>query len=375
MKILIIPDSFKDSISSTEIITIFSKEFKSLDNEIEIFGCVASDGGEGFLDAVANSVDISEITINTVDPLNRQIKSKYLFQNDSKTAYVELAQASGLELLKIEERNPKLTSTKGTGIIIEDAIRRGAETVFIGLGGSATTDAGLGIVDQLGLQFFDIKGELLEPNGENLIKVQFIKGNYLFPNVKFVVVNDVNNPLFGPNGAAFIYAKQKGANEEDIIELDSGLRHISEIAKENGFKDSAEVAGAGAAGGAAFGLMTFCNAEFISGIEFIFKLSRVEDILKINKVDFIITGEGSLDSQSLQGKLISGVSGLGKRFKVPVIAICGRLALSQNEYKQHGIFYATTIADASVSKHESIKNAEKYLRTIPRKLLPIMKDY
>lgn len=374
MKILLIPDSFKDSISSKDIIFNLKTAFNQMNPAIKIFECVASDGGEGFLDAVSSNLSAKYIGGHTLDPLQRPIYANYLLDEKSNSAYIELAQASGLELLKPNERNPLHTTTVGTGIQIMQAISQGANKIYVGVGGSATNDGGIGILSELGYTFKDEKGKELKPIGANLEKIHSIETPDDFSNIDFTVVTDVNNPLFGPTGAAFVYGKQKGANPSEIQQLDRGLQNLSKNALKHKSLDLSFYPGAGAAGGVAFGLMSFLNAKCTSGIDFLFEITNIEGLLNDEKIDFIITGEGSLDNQSINGKLISGISKLGKKHNIPVIAICGKLGLSEEQLETSGIYAVIAIAPAGTPIEESIRNAEKYIRELPKRLLPLMKN-
>lgn len=372
MHILLIPDSFKDSISATDIVDQLALGFSEIDPTITTQRCIASDGGEGFLSFVQNYVTTTMISMTSVDPLGRSVITEYAFAKASKTAYIELAKTSGLELLTTEERNPLNTSTYGTGLQIKDAIERGAKDIFIGLGGSATNDGGTGIAQALGYQFFDKENNIIIPKGSNLEAIAHIIKPDSKDLPKIYAVNDVDNTLIGPSGASHIYGKQKGASPEEITQLDNGLKSLSEVVL-NALKIN-EVAtpGSGAAGGSAYGLKTFLNATFIPGVTFLTKLSGVEEGLKKGHIDLIITGEGSIDHQTLRGKLIKGVATLGKKYDVPVIAICGVNQLEEDTNTIHlGLKKIYAIADLASSKEDSIQNASKYIK----RLSPSIYDY
>ena len=327
VKILLLPDKFKGSLTAKEVIRGITGGILKVFPQAQITHAIVSDGGDGFLDAIENNIPVQSIDVATVDPLGRPITASFLFSELTKTAYVELAKASGLVLLSENERNPMQTSTYGTGLQMKAAIAMGAKKIYVGLGGSATNDAATGMAKALGYSFHDAGGGELEPNGKNLIAIESIAGKPDLSGVQCYAVNDVNNPLYGSDGAAYVYGAQKGATETQIEELDEGLRYLDSIVQEALKMNNADIPGAGAAGGAAYGLKSFCKAEFINGVEFILHLSGIDSILKKERFDMIITGEGKIDSQTFQGKLISGVLALGRKFDIPVLAVCGQADL------------------------------------------------
>ncbi len=362
MNFLVVPDKFKDSLTAKEVIAAISKGILGVDKTAKIKSVIASDGGDGFLDAISNNIAVEEIIMPTVDPLGKPIKASYLFNKETKAAYIELAKASGLELLQEKDRSAIHTSTYGTGIQIKDAILKGATSIYIGLGGSATNDAGIGIANALGYNFLDVDGRVLLPIGENLSKISKIENKGLFKNteqVSFFAVNDVNNPLFGTNGAAHVYAKQKGATKEEINTLDKGLIYINKLVREQLDKNNAFVSGAGAAGGAAYGLKTFFNAEYLKGINFLLDLAQVSTLLEQQNIDYIITGEGKIDNQTKNGKLVKGVLQIGEKYNVPVITICGKLEIDKEQQQELGLKNVLETFEPSKGIEYSIKNASK----------------
>ena len=277
-------------------------------------------------------------------------------------AYIEMAQASGLVLLEEQERSAVKTSSRGTGIQIREALKLGLTKIYIGLGGSATNDGGTGMADALGIEFQDASGKRLYPSGENLQHVHSIATGRKIPEIneaQFFAVNDVNNPLFGLNGAAHIYAAQKGATQEDIELLDRSLRQLDQLVQRQLGKSHANEAGSGAAGGAAFGLKSFLNAKFISGTRFILELAEVPDLLKKEKIDYILTGEGKIDAQTLSGKWINGIAELGNLQGIPVIAVCGISEVSAEETKEFGLRHLIEVRDKSRSLAYNMENASE----------------
>ena len=364
MRVLLVPDKFKGSLSAKGVIRALGNGLKKAHSQVEIHSILASDGGDGFLDAVANYVTTEKIVVDTVDPLERPLKATYLINRNTQEAYVELAAASGLVLLENTEKDPMNTSTFGTGIQIRHAIKEGAKTIYVGLGGSATNDGGIGIAYALGYTFLDVSGKVLKPIGSNLSKIDSIespKATEVLKNIVIYAVNDVNNPLFGENGAAHIYAKQKGAGVKEIAMLDDGLRQLDKtVQKQMGIK-YADIPGAGAAGGTAYGLKTFANAQFISGIDFILQLAEIHELLKRQPIDYIITGEGKIDSQTLNGKLINGVLNLGRQHNIPVVAVCGSLDVIEESLKEEGLHEVLEISDRSKPLAYNMRNASELI--------------
>ena len=322
----------------------------------------ASDGGEGFLNAIANYREVERIETSTAGPLGRPVHTYYLWQGKDKTAYVEMAMASGLELLEETERNPLHTTTWGTGIQIKDAIDKGARTIYLGIGGSATNDGGIGVAAALGYHFLDATGAEIQHTGSGLGQIDRIAMPQAhYEKIRFIAVNDVNNPLFGEHGAAYVYARQKGADTEMVKALDDGLRHLDRVVQRDLGKEKAELAGAGAAGGLAYGLSVFFDAEYISGTDFILGLAELKQRLQHSPPDMIITGEGRIDSQSLSGKLIQGVLSQANAFEIPVLAVCGLLDMDKTELLAEGFSDAIEIRDPRQTLSYNMAHAAEHL--------------
>ena len=370
MKILLIPDSFKGSASSKEVIDALIKGFEKLNENVSLYSIAASDGGEGFLEAIENQLSIETIWHDSLDPIGRPIETYYLFDRENRIAFIELANTSGLGLLTKLEQNPMNTTTVGTGMQIYHAVNEGAIKIYVGLGGSATNDGGIGLASVLGYKLLDEAGSPVLPIGANLKRIHDIQGSFSFDHIQIIGVNDVANPLYGENGAAYTYAEQKGASLEEIRLLDQGLRSLASVVEQQSDLIHMDFKGAGAAGGTGYGLKVFCNADFISGTDFLFELTSLESLIRNEGIDVIITGEGRIDNQTMQGKLIQGILDIAKSSSTKVVAICGQLNLSEAEYKKFGFDYATTISDAGTPVKESIENASFYLEQIPAKIYP-----
>jgi glycerate kinase len=373
MKILLIPDKFKGSLTAQEVIEAMSEGVRHVDPAADITSVTASDGGDGFLDSIRGSTrDLELIECSTTDPLGRPITAAYLHDANNNAAYIEMAKASGMELLKADERNPCNTSTVGTGKLIAEAVRRGAKTIYVGLGGSATNDAATGIAAALGFRFLDSSGKSVEPSGGHLGQIEHIDASGKtaeLQSVQIFAINDVQNPLLGPQGASKVYARQKGADDRMVAELESGMQHLASVVQRELGIDAADVRGAGAAGGAGYGLKVFLDAEFLSGIEFILRLAGVESQLTDGSIDTIITGEGRIDDQTAYGKLVRGVAKIGADHEIPVDAICGQLNLVERTIKDIGLRRAMEIHNPARPLEDTIANAKTLVAQATEELI------
>ncbi len=371
MNILVVPDKFKDSLSAKDAINAITKGIQKHNIDHNIFSILASDGGDGFLDAILQVYpNMQTIKTKTVDALGEPIISNYLFDQQNKVAYIELAQSSGLALLAIDKRDCNITSSFGTGLHIKHAIDKGAKEIFIGIGGSATNDGGAGIAHALGIQFLNSDQKEIVPQGDSLIDIHKI----IIPqnNINFYAINDVTNKLLGNNGATYTYAKQKGASNADLPKLELGMKNLFDKTK-NVLPDLEDLPGFGAAGGTGFGLANFLNAKIIPGIEFIFDMNNIDKILVINHIDLIITGEGKIDDQTINGKFIVGVKNKAKRHNIPVVAICGVAELKKYSIIDLGLHGIYPIKTKNISLEESIKNAAKLIEDKVYEILKIEK--
>ncbi len=358
MKFVIAPDKYKGSLTAFEFCNAVEEGINLALEKAEIVKMPLADGGDGTIDVVKHYLkgDIVKVKVN--DPLFRTIEAQYLFSKETRISYIEMAEASGLKLLKEGEKNCMLTTTLGTGELIADALQKGAKEIILGIGGSATNDAGIGMASALGFRFLDENNAVLEPKGENLIHIKTIDSSGVNPLLKNVVVKvacDVTNPLYGKNGAAYIYASQKGASNEDIEALDNGLRNYSKIIQRHFGIDLQQIEGAGAAGGMGAGSMVFLNAQLTSGIDLIKELADFDTNIK--GADWVITGEGKLDDQTLSGKTISGVIKSAKAQNVPVAALCGSVNISVNAQKELGLNYAVSIVKGISDLEEAIASS------------------
>ena len=324
MNILICPDKFKDSLTAQQVCEALEIGIKKRRPKSVIQLMPLADGGEGTLEVIKTIHGGEWIQKKVNDPLFRPIEANYLWLADQKIAYIEMSRASGIELLKIKERNPYLTSTFGTGELILDAIEKGASEIILTIGGSATNDAGIGMAAALGFKFLNKEKEELKAIGESLALIHSIVPTPLIhkiQGVKFKVITDVQNPLAGKEGAAYVFAKQKGANAEMIKYLDKGLINMQKLIGQTEKGVIGEMKGAGAAGGLGAGAIYFLQAEIAMGAEWL--LTKIHFDRAVKKADYVITGEGKIDGQTWGGKLISQViARCDKQFKQAIL-VCG----------------------------------------------------
>ncbi len=359
MKIIIASDSFKDSLTSLKV-GEYLKKGLSIFDDIKVDVIPISDGGEGSIESIISYLKGEKIETFAHDPLMRRIKTHYAVVNDK--VLIEMAKISGLQLLKPNERNPMNTSTFGMGELIKDALDKGFRKFLITIGGSATCDGGIGMATALGYKFFDSNGAELTPVGKYLSKISKIDISEVDKRIFksfFTVACDVDNPLFGPNGASYVYSKQKGANDHEIEYLDNGLKNLSILFEKFLNKNVANVKGSGAAGGIGGGMVAFLNAELVSGIETILRLVDFEN--RIKDCDIIITGEGKVDLQTLNGKVVSGVLKKAKKYNKKIIVISGYVDESSSKFYDHGVDLIMGLQDKPMSLQESIKNSKNLL--------------
>lgn len=351
-KIILALDSFKGSLTSLQAADACEQGIRKVFPACEIIKLPIADGGEGTLDTLVSATGGRYNTCRVHDPLMRPILAKYGISGDGKTAFVELAQASGLTLLLPNERNPMKTTTYGTGELIREAIVQGHRNFLVGIGGSATNDAGTGLLQALGFRFLDADGNMLHGCGENLHKIAKIDTQTVMTELqecRFRIACDVTNPFAGSMGAAFVYAPQKGATPDMVCQLDQGLDHFASLVKQTCKFDLTAMQGAGAAGGVGGTMVAFLHADLESGIRLLADILHIAGHAK--NADLIITGEGKIDRQSFMGKTLQGITEIGRTANVPVIAIAGQTNCPDEPHR-HGIagIYATTPPDMPVGQ-------------------------
>lgn len=323
MKVLIAPDSFKESLEALDVCHAIQSGFSQVFPNADYTLLPMADGGEGTSAVLSYVLGGRWKEVRVHDPLMRQITAKYLLLPDA-TAVIEIAQACGLHLLTVAERNPVIASSYGVGELIADALSEGAKRIIIGLGGSATNDAGLGMLTALGMKFHDTDDNILGHGGGQLASLHRLDNTSFHASVldtAFEVACDVTNPLCGQLGASAIFGPQKGACPQQVTDLDKALSHFATVCDEHGYEKCREVAGAGAAGGLGYALMSFCRAQLKSGFDTVAEVANLSQ--HIADADIVITGEGKLDTQTAMGKVAGGISQLAKATHTPVIAICG----------------------------------------------------
>ena len=325
-QITIAVDSFKGSLSSYDVACAAEQGILSVVPHCKVKKISIADGGEGTAQALISTLQGEWREVRVHDPLMRPIMARYGVVDEGRTAIIEMASASGLTLLSNEERNPLLTTTYGTGEMIADAVRRGARHLLIGIGGSATNDAGMGMLEALGYRFYDCKGHLVAGCGARLERVATVDASGAMPELKeclLEVACDVKNPLYGPQGAAHIYAPQKGASPQVVERLDEGLKNFASVVNPT----AAHTEGAGAAGGLGYALQAVLGARLRAGIEMVLDAIHFDQI--ISGSDLVITGEGRIDYQTVMGKAPSGVLQRAKAQGIPVVAIGGSVEESE----------------------------------------------
>ncbi len=374
MKIVIAPDSFKGSLSALEVGKAIQSGIIKVDNRITTVLVPMADGGEGTVQSLIDASGGKIIQTTAHDPLFRKIKSFYGIMGDGKTAVIEMAAASGLPLLKTEERNPLKTTSFGTGELIKDAMSKGCKKVILGLGGSATNDGGTGMAQALGVRFLDEKRNKIGMGmgGGELLKIHSvdISGiDHRIKNVEFIAACDVENPLCGENGASNVYGRQKGASDADVKILDLGLTHFVQIMKSNYGFDFKDFPGAGAAGGLGYGVLCFLKAKLERGIDIITKVTSLAE--KMEGADLVITGEGKIDFQTAFGKTPFGVAQIAKEKNIPVIAIAGSLGEGYKTLFEKGFDEIYSIMDDSMSLNYAIENAAELLENAAENVVRI----
>ena len=361
MKIIIAPDSFKGSLSSIEVSKCIEKGFKKVYSDAEVEIIPMADGGEGTVEAIVEATKGKYINVLVLNPLGRIIESKYGVIND-EIAIIEMAAASGLTLIREEELNPLITTTYGTGQLIKDALERGYKKIYVGLGGSATNDGGVGMAQALGISFRKEDGSEIEHGGGSLDKIVEIdcsNRNPLLDTANVIAISDVKNVLCGPTGASYVYGPQKGANEEVVKILDSKLEHFAKLINKTGEKEISEIPGSGAAGGLGAGLIAFCSAKIESGVEVVLDILDFNN--KVKEVDLVITGEGRIDGQSKYGKVPVGVATRSKIFGKTVIAVVGSKGDGISDIYDYGLDLIIDIISKPMTLNEAIQNARGLL--------------
>ena len=362
-KCVIANESFKGTLSSKQIADLFEIEFKKTYPNAELKKIILADGGENTLEVFSSNFPHGMYHhIQVTGPNFQTINAKYYTYDD--VAVIELAESSGLSLAI--EKNPLKTTTFGVGELIKDAYLNGYRKFYVALGGSSTNDGGCGLLSALGIRFLDSKNKEFIPTGGTISNIKDIDcSSFIAKDASFTILSDVTNCMFGPNGASHVFAKQKGATKEDVDVLDKNLQYLNALYFKKTGKDVSNISGAGAAGAASSGMLAFLNARIVSGIDTILDLVEFDEVIK--KSDYVFTGEGKLDCQSFDGKLISGVLKRTKKQNIKTICVCGR-----NDLKDipNGSFYKVFETSDPQLEFNTIKeNASKYYSMAIRKIL------
>lgn len=362
MKIVIAPDSFKDSLSAQSVAQAIAAGLIDVWPDAQLVECPMADGGEGTIEAVLAACDGEWMSNQVSGPLAQPVQAQWGWLAETRTAIIEMAMASGLQLLSLDQRDATITSTFGTGELIKAALDAGAERVILAIGGSATNDAGTGMLSALGARFLDDDDRALDPGGLALTQLGRIDLTGLDPrlnSVQFEVAADVNNPLCGLQGASHIFGPQKGASPEQVLALDAALGHFAEHSAQALGRDDSEYPGSGAAGGMGFAAKAYLNASFRPGVEVVADLTGLGDALE--GADLVITGEGRFDAQTLRGKTPFGVARMAQRNNVPVIVLAGTLGEGYADLYAHGISAAFAVTSGPMTLEFACANAATLL--------------
>ena len=366
MKIVVALDKFKGSLTAAEACASVRDALLAAHPGAQLILKPMADGGDGTAAALQAALGGEWVATEVTGPLpEMRVTANYLWLAHERRAFIEMAQASGLVLLAPEQRNPLLTSTRGTGELLADALRRGAQHIWLTVGGSATVDGGIGAAAALGWRFLDKSGGELAPCGAALARLAtLVAPRCDWPGVE--VLCDVDNPLCGAHGAAHVFGPQKGATPAMVAQLDAGLRNLAAVVRAQLGKDFLEIPGAGAAGGLAAGAIAFLNARLVPGITTVMNACKLEDDLA--GADWVITGEGAFDAQSLRGKVVAGVAARARRHGVKIAVLAGRVQLTETQWRGAGVDLARAIAPPAMSTADAMHQAAALLHTTARQL-------
>ncbi len=372
MKIVLAPDSFKGSLTAAEVCEAIAAGIRKVIPEAQLAFCPMADGGEGTVQSLVDATHGRIVRQAVTGPLGHPVEAFFGILGDGKTGVIEMAAASGLPLVPDGQKNPLLTTTYGTGELIRAALDLGCTRLVIGIGGSATNDGGAGMATALGYRFLDAAGEELPQGGghlQNLARIDAFQRDARLATSEITVACDVTNPLVGPNGASAVYGPQKGANLEMVAALDNALNNFAAVVKRDLGIAVAELPGAGAAGGLGAGLVAFGNARLQRGVELVIETVGLK--AQLQTADLVITGEGAIDGQTIQGKTPIGVAKAAKEFGKPVLAIAGGLGHGWEQVLEHGIDGMVPIVDRPMLLADAIKNAQSLVAGAVERMLRI----
>jgi glycerate kinase len=372
-KFLLIPDSFKGTMSSEEICSIMEKAIRMNSPEAEIISIPVADGGEGSVDAFLRAMGGEKVTVMVKGPYFEDMEAFYGIVQDGEIAVIEMSACAGLPLVE-GRSDPRKTTTYGVGQLMEHAIRHGCRKLILGLGGSCTNDAGTGAAAALGVIFTDRDGQPFVPTGCTLTEITQIDTSKLLPELKeieLVAMCDIDNPLHGEKGAAYVFGPQKGAAPDIVQELDMGLRHLDQVLQKDLGLSLAEAKGAGAAGGMGYGMLAFFGATLQMGIDTVLDTVKFDELL--TDADYVISGEGKIDTQSIRGKVVIGIAKRTKKAGVPLIAIVGDIGDDIEEAYEKGVSGIFSINRVAVEYKDAKKRAKEDLYLTVDNLMRYMK--
>lgn len=374
MKIVIAPDSYKESLSALDVATAIERGFKEIFPDAEYVKLPVADGGEGTVEAMVAATHGRKVQVKVTGPLGEPVAGFYGLSGDEQSAFIEMAAASGLELVPAAKRDPLITTSWGTGELIRHALDAGVKHIIIGLGGSATNDGGAGMVQALGAKLLNAQGKALGQGGgelETLARIDVSELDARLKTCRIEVACDVTNPLTGDQGASAVFGPQKGATGETVARLDHALHHYAKIIQRDLDVDVLTLAGGGAAGGMGAGLYAFCGAELRRGIEIVTDALHLAE--HVAGADLVITGEGRIDSQTVHGKVPVGVAKVAKRYNKPVIGIAGSLTADVGIVHEHGLDAVFSVIYTICSLDDALKNAGENVRMTARNVAAVLK--
>ncbi len=372
MKIVLAPDSFKESLSALQVAESIERGFKQVLPNAEYVKVPMADGGEGTVQSLVDATGGRIIKKTVTGPLGEAAEAFFGILGNEKTAVIEMAAASGLHLVPATKRNPLLTTTRGTGELIAAALDYNVNHIIIGIGGSATNDGGAGMARALGARFLNSDGQEIAEGGgalSDLAAIDLSRLDSRLADVKIEVACDVDNPLIGPKGASAIYGPQKGATPVIVNQLDENLAHYAAIIEKDLGVKIADVPGSGAAGGLGGGLLAFMQAELSRGVDIVMEAAKLSDI--IAGADLVITGEGKIDGQTIFGKTLIGVAKTAKKHGVPVIGIAGNVASDSDVVHEYGIDAIFSIVPGAVSLQEAFLHADEFVERTARNIAAV----
>ncbi|TLS35060.1 glycerate kinase [Pseudalkalibacillus caeni] len=374
MKIVIAPDSFKESMTAMEAADAIAKGFSDVFPEAEIIRVPIADGGEGTVTALVDATGGRMIKAAVSGPLGKPVQAFYGLSGDGSTAFIEMAAASGLHLVPEKSRNPLYTSTRGTGELILKALDQGVSRIILGLGGSATNDAGAGMAQAVGVKLIDRFGNEIKEGGASLgdaVEIDCTNIDKRLAGITIEAACDVNNPMVGERGASAVFGPQKGANTDMVRMLDKNLSYFADLIKKELGKDIKYVPGTGAAGGLAGGLIAFLSAQLMPGVEMVLKTIGLEEHLR--DASLVVTGEGKVDGQTAFGKAPAGVAALAKKYHLPVIAVAGQVNGNNDVLRKNGFDAVFSIIPGVIPLEEALENASSYTYHTARNIAEVLK--